>query len=305
MTWPCELSANTKPARATPITSATASTAATGAIGIGRAGRQSRPTGRLWRLWRPAREEATPYQARALMIPARPATGTAHPGDSRPITTAARESTRKSARSHSAERSGGRVRHHPLVAAPWLSSRANRISIGSAPRNGQENGSRATPNVSVTTGDISRPALRVRTAPEATKIAGRGRACPPGQASQARAASSKLRATTRPARASAKRGQVPPNANSHRRSWNTASGASAVTWGASTRADGVTAFTAAASAIGTAAATTIRPGRRVNPRPRAGYARSLPGAAASQQPADRRQDQRSARKTRITLRGVS
>ena len=34
-------------------------------------------------------------------------------------------------------------------------------------------------------------------------------------------------------------------------------------------------------------------------------ARSLPGAAASQQPADRRQDRRSAPETRITLRGVS
>ncbi len=195
------------------MTSATDSTAATGAIGIRPVGRQKRPAAPGT-----ASDEATPYQARALTIPASPVTGTAHPAGSRPITTAARESTRKSATSHSAERSGGRVRHHPLAVAPWLSSRANRISAGSAPRNGQENGSRATPNVSVTSGDISSPAQRVRMAPEPSRTAGRGRACPRGQASQARAASRTLRATTTPARARTKRGQVPPKPNSHLRS---------------------------------------------------------------------------------------
>ena len=105
-------------------------------------------------------------------------------------------------------------------------------------------------------------------APEPSRTAGRGRACPRGQASQARAASRTLRATTTPASARTKRGQVPPKPNSHRRSWNTASGARAVTWGASTRADGVTAVTAAASAIGMATATAISPGRRAKPPPR-------------------------------------
>ncbi len=214
-----ELAATTNPARATPMTRATASTAAAGATGRRRAtgsrpaASRSRPDARGT-----ARDVATPYHARALMIPVSPATGTAQAAGSRPIATAARDSTRKSATSHSAERSGGRVRHQPLTVAPWLSTSANRISAGSAPRNGQENGSRATPNVTVTSGDISSPAHRVRMAPEPSRTAGRGRACPRGHASQARAASRTLRPTTRPARASAKCGQVPPKPNSHLRS---------------------------------------------------------------------------------------
>ena len=207
----------------------------------------------------------TPYQARALTIPVSPDTGTDQAGGSELITTAASESARKSATSQPAERSGGRVRHHQLAVPPWLSSSANRISAGSAPRNGQEKGSRATPNVKVTSGDISSPAHRVSMVPEPSRTTGRGRTCPCGQASQARAASSTLRAITTTIRVNAKRGQVPPNPNSQRRSWKTASGARAVTSGARTRAEGTVALTAAASAIGTAAPRMITPAARRSP----------------------------------------
>src|ERR1700742_1850382 len=94
----------------------------------------------------------TPYQARALTTPTSPATGMAHPAGTRLISNAAADRAANSASSQAAARSGGSVRHHQLAALPWLSSRAYSISTGSTPRKGQENGSRATPNVSATSG---------------------------------------------------------------------------------------------------------------------------------------------------------
>src|SRR5450631_3621578 len=131
----CGPAATSKPARATPTTNTTASTAAIGAIGTQRTGTGSRLAARGT-----ARDAVTPYQARALTIPVSPDTGTDQAGGSELITTAASERARKSATSQPAERSGGKVRHHQLAAPPWLSSSANRISAGSAGRNGQEKG---------------------------------------------------------------------------------------------------------------------------------------------------------------------
>ncbi len=208
----------------------------------------------------------TPYQARALTTPTRPATGMAQPAGTRLISNAAADRTRNSASSQAAARSGGSVRHHQLAALPWLSSRPYSISTGSTPRNGHENGSNATPNVSATSGDSRSTAQMVSTMLDPSSRVARGRASSRGQASQASTASSTLRAATIASRVSMNRGQVPPSPNSQRRSWNTASGASAVTSGDRARAAGAVTSTAAASAIGTATATAISAGRPRKPR---------------------------------------
>src|ERR1700760_722454 len=83
--WPrwCEAEATAKPARATPRTRAMASTTAIGATGIrrvtadrlggaGTGAGSDRVSGLV-------REVVTPYQARALTTPTRPATGMAQP----------------------------------------------------------------------------------------------------------------------------------------------------------------------------------------------------------------------------------
>src|ERR1700753_2116742 len=105
--WPrwCEAEATAKPARATPRTRAMASTTASGATGRRRVAPERR-RGRLGgtggglggaggaeaaacapgaRLRDRVSEVVTPYQARALTTPVRPATGTAQPAGTRLI----------------------------------------------------------------------------------------------------------------------------------------------------------------------------------------------------------------------------
>src|ERR1700761_4038312 len=243
--WPrwCEAEATAKPARATPRTRAMASTTASGATGR----RRVTPDRRRGRLSAAAAglraagglraaacgpgaglrdrvsglvsEVVTPYQARALTNPVRPATGRAQPAGTRLISNAAADRARNSATSQAAARSGGSVRHHQLAALPWLSSRPYSTSTGSTPRNGHENGSRATPKASATSGDSRSTRQVVSAALDPSSSPARGRASARGQASQARTASSALRAATTASRVSTKRGQVPPNPNSQRRSW--------------------------------------------------------------------------------------
>src|ERR1700727_4100312 len=76
----CGAVATAKPARATPMTRPMASTAATGAIGSRRVAGLRRRAGRApgdRAESGPASAVVTPYQARALTTPARPARGTA------------------------------------------------------------------------------------------------------------------------------------------------------------------------------------------------------------------------------------
>src|ERR1700761_6189681 len=255
--WPCSCGggATAKPARATPRTRAMASTTASGATGrrrvtpdrrrgrLGAAGAGRGAAGGLRaaagltaadglraaacgpgaglrdRVSGLVSEVVTPYQARALTNPVRPATGMAQPAGTRLISNAAADRARNSATSQAAARSGGSVRHHQLAALPWLSSRPYSTSTGSTPRNGHENGSRATPKASATSGDSRSTRQVVSAALDPSSSPARGRASARGQASQARTASSALRAATTASRVSTKRGQVPPNPNSQRRSW--------------------------------------------------------------------------------------
>jgi len=95
--------------------------------------------------------------------------------------------------------------------------------MGTAARKGQENGSSATPNISVTTGDITSPTSTVSTAQDTSEAMnrGRGRLCSPpfGQASMTSTASTAERATTRSRSTPVKPSHGWLNANSQRRSW--------------------------------------------------------------------------------------
>ncbi len=91
--------------------------------------------------------------------------------------------------------------------------------IGNAARNGQENGSTATPNASVAAGDSSTQASRVSAAQDTNARPALGAGTPRGQASRSIV-------TSRAARAIRTAATRPPNhsqdwvsANSQRRSW--------------------------------------------------------------------------------------
>ena len=168
----------------------------------------------------------SPYQARALTTPASPATATMPGVSSCTISAEARDKTRKLAITHAAVRAGGSRRHHAWPTPPWLSATAVPSRMGTAARYGQENGSRATPNISVTTGDITSPTRTVSTAHDTTEIRkrGLGRAGAAGsswrgQASWTRTASTAARASTSRTNTPVKSSQDWLNANSQRRSW--------------------------------------------------------------------------------------
>ena len=129
---------------------------------------------------------ASPYQARALTIPVTAATPSAAAVPRCAMTAAPADSTRKLANSQSTERSGGSRRHQATITPPWLSAAAMPSMIGNAARNGQENGSTATPNASVTAGESSSQASAVSAMQDAEGAAQRrGAQLPrPGQPQQ-------------------------------------------------------------------------------------------------------------------------
>src|SRR6202000_686472 len=73
-----------------------------------------------------------------------------------------------------------------VMTPPWPSAATMPSMIGNAARNGQENGSTATPNASVAAGDSSTQASRVSAAQDtnARVAPGRGTAAGPGQPEQ-------------------------------------------------------------------------------------------------------------------------
>ncbi len=178
----------------------------------------------------PARAIAAvrPYQARAFTSPARPATGTASGAGSAALTAAAVVSTMNSASSHHAAETGGRVRHQVLATPAWLSGSAISSMAGSRARNGQEKGRMASPKVRLTSGDISRQARVVTTSAPRRAASDGGVRCA-GQASLTSAVFSADRAASSPASSRANQSQDRWVLYSQRRSWNIASGGSAVT----------------------------------------------------------------------------
>ena len=99
------------------------------------------------------------------------------------ITAAATVAAAKLPSSHSTARAGGSRRHQAVMSPPWLSAATMPSMIGNAARNGQENGSTATPNASVAAGDSSTQASRVSAAQDtnARLALGAGSAARPGQ----------------------------------------------------------------------------------------------------------------------------
>src|ERR1700678_4043862 len=93
-----------------------------------------------------------PYQARALTTPARPAAATTPAAGSRGSTTPSSEYSTKQTIAQPNAPPGGSRRHQVTVTPPWLSGTVMASRTGTAARNGQENGSTATPNTSVTIG---------------------------------------------------------------------------------------------------------------------------------------------------------
>ena len=227
-----------KASRAIPTTRASTITAASGAMGthVVRCRSASRASATARRAT--ATDEAaapaaartaavvSPYQARASTIPASPATATTPGVSRRAIRAEDSDSTPKLATTHAAVPAGGSRRHQAWPTPPWLSATAVPSRMGTAARKGQENGSSATPNISVTTGDITSPTSTVSTAQDTSETMnrGRGRPCSPpappfGQASMTSTASTAERTTTRSRSTPVKPSHGWLNANSQRRSW--------------------------------------------------------------------------------------
>ena len=124
--------------------------------------------------------------------------------------------------SHTTVLPGGSRRHHAWPTPPWLSTSVVPSRIGIAARNGQENGTRATPNISVTTGDITSHTSTVSTAHDTKEIRNRGLltvadgSC--GQASRSRTTSAAALASSSRTSTPVKPSQDWLNANSQRRS---------------------------------------------------------------------------------------
>ncbi len=91
--------------------------------------------------------------------------------------------------------------------------------IGNAARNGQENGSTATPNASVTAGDSSTQASAVSAAQDTNARLVRGAVTPRGQASLSSVTSSAARAARTTATSPPNHSQDWVSVNSQRRSW--------------------------------------------------------------------------------------
>jgi hypothetical protein len=150
---------------------------------------------------------AAPYQARALTRPASPVTATAAATGRLEIAAAASDSTTKLASSQPTARSGGRVRHQEPSRPPCASGIKISSMAGSAARNGQENGSSATPNSKVTTGDSSTLATMVKMTKRPNVAPQRGLGSWRGQASLVSTVLSAARARTSATHVSAKPSQ--------------------------------------------------------------------------------------------------
>ena len=134
-----------KASRASPTTRASTITAASGATGtqsvrLRRARRIRQIATRHCHEWGGlsatprAATAVSPYQARASMIPASPATATM-PGVSRWVISAeATDRTPKVAITHAAVRAGGSRRHQAWPTPPWLRATAVPSRIGTAAR---------------------------------------------------------------------------------------------------------------------------------------------------------------------------
>jgi hypothetical protein len=159
------------------------------------------------------------------------------------------------------------VRHQDETIPPCDSGSETSSMAASEARNGQENGRMATPTVSETVGDSSRQAARVRVTADRNATQGGGLASPCGQASRISAAFSadRTRITAPRSRANSNHGWLYPK--SQRRSWNTASGGTAVSCPASDRAEGATQHSSAASAMTAPEDSAIRPRWARNSRP--------------------------------------
>ena len=126
-------------------------------------------------------------------------------------------------------------------------------------RNGQEKGRIATPRVRLTTGDMSRNAKAVKPSAERNASSVAGGSTAPGQARRTSREFTADRARISPASSRMNSSQERCALYNQRRSWKTASGGRAVTWGASTRAAGAKAASRAASAMAAPVANAISP----------------------------------------------
>src|SRR5580704_6069242 len=167
-----------------------------------------------------------PYHARASTTPASPATATTAGASRRVIRIEAADKKAKLASSHAAVRTGGRRRHQACPTPPWLRASAVPSMMGTAARYGQENGTRATPNISVTTGDITSHTSTVSTAHDTidAKNRGLGRLGTSGSLARGQASRTSTASTAERTSSSSTSTPVKPshdwsNANSQRRSW--------------------------------------------------------------------------------------
>src|SRR5215469_6716049 len=134
------------------------------------------------------------------------------------MTAAPADSTRKLASSQSTERSGGSRRHQATNTPPWLSAAAMPSMIGSAARNGQENGRMATPNASVTAGESSSQATTVSARQDQKARPRAGARSSRGQASRSSAVSTAALTSSTASMMPANSYQDPLSVNSQRRS---------------------------------------------------------------------------------------
>src|SRR5579872_7402096 len=194
--------------RATPTTRPMTTTTATGATGI----QVKRGTFAV------ATAVVTPYQARALSSPASAATGRNPAALSCGEIAATADSTTNPPSSQATALAAGSLPHQAGPSPPWLSRIALPSRIGTTARNGPENGTSATPNITVTTGDSTSHTSSVSIAHEANTAPKRGCAMPFGQLRNTNTASTAARAASSPISVSVKPSHDSPNVNSHRRS---------------------------------------------------------------------------------------
>ena len=161
---------------------------------------------------------ASPYQTRALTMPVTAATPSAAAVPRCAMTAALADSTRKLPSSQSTERSGGSRRHQATITPPWLSTAAMPSMIGNAARNGQENGSTAAPNASVTAGESSTQASPVSAMQDQKARPRPGARSSRGQASRSSAVSTAALTSNTVSMTPANPSQDPLSANSQRRS---------------------------------------------------------------------------------------
>src|SRR5262249_32641906 len=135
-------------------------------------------------------------------------------------------------------------------------------------RKGQENGTSATPNISVTTGDITSPTSTVSTAQDTSEAMnrGHGRPCSPrGHASMMSMASPAERPTTRSSGTPGKPSHGGVDGDRPGRAGVAGGGGGRVDWGGGGRGAGGEKVSQNASAIPPPAANAISPRCRTKP----------------------------------------